>query len=175
MVISTNKDRGRASREVAEWCAGFDRLCRERGIRITAQRTAVYQALAEDTTHPTAECVYDRLRRRMSSLSFATVYRILECLESKGLIRRFTATNGVNRYDANLARHHHLVCRVCNSIVDFEDETLSNVKLPRSRPAGFTAEELEIRVMGTCEVCRRSRSKRSRSTSGRKPGKSGIQ
>jgi len=51
----------RHGREVDGWCSEFEKLCRSRGIRVTAQRLAVYRALAEDLAHPTAESVYSRL------------------------------------------------------------------------------------------------------------------
>src|SRR5689334_12073504 len=103
----------RMTRTVARWCADFERACRTRGVRLTPQRLAVYRALAEDLTHPTADGVLGRVRARMPSVSPASVYRILDSLERKGLIRRVGTTDGIARYDANLERHQHLVCRKC--------------------------------------------------------------
>src|SRR5215471_12122291 len=60
-----NKAKIRKGREVDDWCAEFEKLCRSRGIRVTAQRLAVYKALAEDLAHPTAESVYARLSKRL--------------------------------------------------------------------------------------------------------------
>jgi len=150
----------RPAARVARWCARFEARCRERGLRITAQRLAVYRALAQDTTHPTAESLYERLRPGMSSLSLATVYRILESLEQEGMIRRVSTTDGVGRFDANLLGHQHLVCRVCGRMTDFEAESLSKIELPRATAGGFIAEELDIRVVGTCFDCRRTASGR---------------
>ncbi len=144
----------RPPREVERWCRRFEDQCRERGIRVTGQRLAVYRALAVDATHPTAERVYARLRRQMSSLSHATVYRILEFLEDEGLVRRVSTTDGVGRFDANVAPHQHLVCRVCGSMRDCEDKSLSLLSLPHPVTAGFAAEELDIRIVGICQDCR---------------------
>jgi Fur family peroxide stress response transcriptional regulator len=138
------------------WSERFERLCRDRGIRVTPQRVAVYGLLARDNTHPTAEAVYARLRRRMSSLSLATVYRVLECLEREGLVHRVSAFDGVARYEAKLNRHHHFVCRVCDSIIDSEDNGIEECSLPRRAPTGFVPDELEIRILGICSTCRRA-------------------
>ena len=140
--------------EVAGWCERFENLCRERGIRVTTQRRAVYQALARDVTHPTAEAIHARLRGDMTSLSPATVYRILEFLEREGLVRRVSTTGGVGRFDANLTHHQHLVCRVCGSMTDFGQELPVQLRLPRGGTAGFVAEEFDIRIVGTCKKCR---------------------
>ncbi len=132
----------------------FEQLCRERGIRVTAQRTAVYRALARDPSHPTADAIYARLRAGMSSLSQATVYRILEFLESEGLIRRVSTTEGAGRYDANLEPHQHLVCRICGRMTDFQLDPPARLRLPRNRAEGFVAEDFDIRIVGTCRQCR---------------------
>ena len=134
----------------------FVSRCRARGVRVTTQRLAVFQALAEDATHPTADPLYAGLRKSMPSLSLSTVYRILESLEKEGLIRRVGATNGISRYDGNLLPHQHLVCRHCGGMTDLEDESLSRLRLSGVCYGGFVAEELDIRVLGTCVQCRRS-------------------
>ncbi len=129
-------------------------LCRERGIRVTAQRMAVYRALARDRSHPTADAIYARLRGGMSSLSQATVYRILEFLEKEGMVRKVSTTEGAARYDANLERHQHLVCRVCGRMTDFQMDPPAQLRLPRGGTEGFAAEDFDIRIVGTCRQCR---------------------
>ncbi len=137
----------------------FEQLCRERGIRVTAQRMAVYRALAADGSHPTADAIHARLRAGMSSLSPATVYRILEFLEREGLVRKVNTKEGAARYDANLETHQHLVCRVCGSMADFKMEPLERLRLPRIGTGGFVAEDFDIHIVGTCVRCRRAAQK----------------
>jgi Fur family peroxide stress response transcriptional regulator len=144
----------RSSGEVEQWCRRFEDSCRERGVRVTAQRLAVYRALAGDTSHPTADTVHARLRRSMSSLSQATVYRILEFLENEGLVRRVSTTDGVGRFDANISRHQHLVCRICGLMRDCDEESFSRLTIPLEPAAGFLPEELDIRIVGICAECR---------------------
>jgi Fur family peroxide stress response transcriptional regulator len=114
----------------------------------------VYRAVAADTGHPTAESVYARLRTEMSSLSLATVYRILEFLEAEGLVRRVSTTNSAGRFDANLSRHQHLVCRICGRMTDYEQVPLARLHLSQIAPSGFEVEELDIRLLGRCESCK---------------------
>lgn len=153
----------RPPQEVAHWCKRFEERCRERGIRVTTQRLAVYRALAADTSHPTADAVLARLRSEMPSLSHATVYRILEFLENERLVRRVSTTDGVGRFDANIARHQHLICRVCGRMRDCDEKNLSLLSFPQRSIAGFVAEELDIRIVGTCEECvGRPKARRSR-------------
>jgi len=139
----------------------FENECRRRGIRVTPQRMAVYRALAGDTSHPTADVLYARLRPAMSWLSLATVYRTLDSLEKEGLVRRVSTTGAVARYDANLRPHQHLVCRICGTIIDFENARLSSIALPELKSRDFLAEDLEIRVLGVCGSCRPGRAARA--------------
>ena len=134
----------------------FLELFRAKGIRITPQRMAVYEVLARDGSHPTAESIHARLRSGMASLSLATVYRILEFLEREGLLRRVSTTDAAGRFDANLSQHHHLVCRVCGKMTDFEEQFPVRPAMPRAVLGSFRAEQLEVRVLGTCHSCRRA-------------------
>jgi Fe2+ or Zn2+ uptake regulation protein len=134
----------------------FARRCREQGVRVTAQRLAVYRALAEDPSHPTADAIYRRLRGAMPSLSPATVYRVLESLVQDGLLRRVSTTGGAGRFDANLAPHQHLICRVCGRMTDVHAHAVPTVDIGRVaaqvRPR-FVVEDVDVRIVGRCETC----------------------
>jgi Fur family transcriptional regulator, peroxide stress response regulator len=140
-------------RVIDRWCAEFERTCRARGVRITPQRLAVYRALAADLTHPSADAILGRVRGALPSMSPASVYRILESLEREGLIRRVGTTEGIARYDANLERHQHLVCRKCGRMTDFKAPELSKLRLAPRVIRGFVVEELDVRIVGRCARC----------------------
>jgi Fur family transcriptional regulator, peroxide stress response regulator len=141
----------RQPNEVDHWCAEFEESCRNRGVRVTPQRLAVYRALVQDVSHPTADSLYKRLKGNFRGLSPATVYRTLEFLERENLIRRVSAPEAVARFDANLAAHQHLVCRICGSMADISLPELSDSKLPTV--SGFVIEELDIKLVGRCGIC----------------------
>jgi Fur family transcriptional regulator, peroxide stress response regulator len=132
----------------------FVSRCRERGVRLTAQRLAVFNALVRDATHPTADFLYAVLKETMPSLSLSTVYRILESLEAEGLIRRVSTVAGIARYDGNVAPHQHLVCRICGRMTDIARQSLSGLRVRGLHFVDFIAEELDIRIVGTCLGCR---------------------
>lgn len=151
---------GRHANEVEGWCSEFEKLCRSRGIRVTAQRLAVYRALAGDLAHPTAESVYSRLSKQLPGLSQATIYRTLQFFESENLIRRVSSPGSIGRFDANVDPHQHLVCRVCGSLEDVSVPELHSAAIPKV--SGFTVEELDIRLVGRCETCSGSKSSKSK-------------
>ena len=153
--MNRNKAQSRHSREVEGWCSDFEKQCRLRGIRVTPQRLAVYRALAEDLAHPTAESVYGRLSKQLRGLSQATIYRTLKFLEDEGLVRRVSSPGAIGRFDANVGPHQHLLCRACGSLEDISLPELHRAKIPKVR--GFKVEELDIRLVGLCRECSRSK------------------
>jgi Fe2+ or Zn2+ uptake regulation protein len=123
-------------------------------VRVTAQRLAVYEALCADGSHPTADSLWARLRGGMPALSRTTVYRVLDSLEREGLIRRVSSTGGVARFDGRPDAHQHLVCRVCGTIADVAVPALARLRVPRHAAPRFTAEHVEVQIVGRCAACR---------------------
>lgn len=167
--ISRNKMQSRHASEVDGWCSDFEKLCRSRGIRITAQRLAVYRSLAEDLAHPTAEAVYTQLSRQLPGLSQATIYRTLQFFESENLIRKVSSPGSIGRFDANVDPHQHLVCRICGTLEDVSIPELHSAVIPTVY--GFTVEELDIRLVGRCEACSGSKFPQSSKSKTRKSKK----
>jgi Fe2+ or Zn2+ uptake regulation protein len=122
---------------------------------VTAQRVAVFRAVLQDLSHPTADAVHRAILADLGSMSLATVYRTLEFLAGGGLLRRVSTPESVSRFDANLAPHQHLVCRGCGRMRDWDEAALHRVRLPRRSFAGFRPEMLDIRIVGLCEGCAR--------------------
>src|SRR6185503_631572 len=119
------------------------RRCREAGMNVTPQRMAVYRALLESEDHPSPELLYKRVRPKMPSLSLATIYKSLDALSKLGLAHRVSVAGDRKRYDANVDRHHHLVCTRCNKVIDHYDESFDAVVAPR-RLDGFVAHAVSV-------------------------------
>jgi Fur family peroxide stress response transcriptional regulator len=130
--------------------------CREAGMSVTPQRLAIYRALVETEDHPSPEAIYERVRPALPSLSLATIYKTLEALARLGLVHELPSTGNSRRYDANTARHHHLVCMRCDRVIDYADPALDRIAPPRRLP-GFTAHHLSISIHGLCETCAAAR------------------
>jgi Fur family peroxide stress response transcriptional regulator len=88
----------------------------------------------------------------MPALSLATVYKALDALLELGVAREVSVAGGTKRYDANLERHHHLVCTSCGHVSDYYSEALDALEPPR-RIGGFLPESLSVQVLGVCADC----------------------
>jgi Fur family peroxide stress response transcriptional regulator len=135
------------------------------GLKLTPQRIAIVRLFAHDTSHPTAQDLFERLRPTFPSMSFATVYNTLDTLARAGLagIVRLPGKRGdAARFDPNTAAHHHAVCDGCGAVLDIAAGTLAPTpgakkKLRRAAP-GFSVRAVERIYRGLCAHCARRRS-----------------
>jgi Fur family peroxide stress response transcriptional regulator len=136
------------------------RRFRERGLKVTPQRAAIYQALAETSRHPTADDLYRQVKRLHPMISQNTVYYSLSALQAAGLVREVNYWHDRARFDANMAAHHHLICLECRRIQDMADKTLDRLTIARGRNTGFEVVGHRVEFYGYCANCRRRRPRR---------------
>jgi len=128
------------------------------GLRMTPQRAVLLDVLGRMHHHPTADELYQRVRRVLPSVSPATVYRNVQTLVQAGVISTLEQAGGALRYDPNPDEHHHFTCMRCGEVVDVY---LSGVdyKLDtrRSGVRGARIESCEVQFRGICRRCRARR------------------
>lgn len=127
-------------------------LLRERGLRVTEPRVAVLAYLASTDRHPTAEEVESAVNGKEPTLSRASVYNVLHFLTNAGLATGMNVSDGPVRYDARVAPHHHLLCRVCGCVEDVPWEEFGIAErgvLPDGRPV----RTLSLTLDGICRAC----------------------
>jgi Fur family peroxide stress response transcriptional regulator len=134
----------------------FERACRERGLPVTAQRRTVFEMILDREDHPTADQVYEQVRRRLPTISRTTVYRVLDGLVGLGLITRICHPGSAARFDPKVHQHHHLVCLYCERIIDLEEQRLNRVAWPDVRRYGFEIRDYYIHFRGVCARCRKA-------------------
>jgi len=125
---------------------------RDKGLRVTQQRVAVLEFLLATPKHPTAEEVGAAVNRLVSTASRASVYNVLHSLKESGLIDELVVGDAVARYDANLDRHHHFICRACGAVEDVPFETFREAPRPRLAD-GHTVEDYTVTLRGVCPRC----------------------
>lgn len=130
---------------------------KEKRLRVTPQRFAVYANLLDRTDHPTAEQILGDLNRDAPMSSQATVYSSLQALYKAGLVREVLLEEGVRRYDANVAPHHHFRCETCGTIEDIAWDDIRDLSVGGLRP-GLQVERYEVTVYGHCEACTKAHS-----------------
>jgi Fe2+ or Zn2+ uptake regulation protein len=129
-------------------------LFRAHGRKITAQRLCIFRALQGDVTHPSAESVYEKVRREMPNVSLKTVYQTLNDLAELGAISVLDVGTGSSRFDPNVeTSHHHLVCRSCGKVRDLEAD-FPGLSVSRRASQGFAVDSAEVVFRGRCDECK---------------------
>jgi Fur family transcriptional regulator, peroxide stress response regulator len=132
----------------------FIAMLRKNGLQVTYQRLAVYQVLYFSKEHPSAEAVYQQVRKRFPMISLGTVYKTLERFHDVGLIQKVSPLTEVARYDAMTSPHVHMVCLECQSVQDADDPVME-LKLPIPERNGFKVTTQQILLHGYCAHCRK--------------------
>ncbi|HXG22636.1 MAG TPA: transcriptional repressor [Methylomirabilota bacterium] len=130
--------------------------------RVTRQLAAVYEALQGDLSHPSAEEIYQRVRRTLPHISLGTVYRNLQRLVEEGKVRLLLLDERVARYDAMTAEHDHFICQQCGCVIDILLARERQMNLTPLLEQGFTVASHSLAVHGLCRQCRGRRPKKSR-------------
>ena len=129
--------------------AGVENLLREHKLKVTKTRVEVMMLLKNTHLHPSAEMIMAKLQEQGMSLSFASVYNILETFYKNGLIGRMKDENNVMRFDANTNFHIHLVDENTHEITDYFDEDLTNIfkkKVKKLRDENIDAKSVTVLI-----------------------------
>jgi len=129
----------------------ISRKLTEKGLRVTPQRIAVYEAVTKLNNHPSAESILKYIKKTSPHIASATVYKVLDALTENGLIKRVKTEKDIMRYDAILEKHHHLYCSETDRIEDYQDEHLDrlieNYFKEREIP-DFEIEDIKLQING---------------------------
>ncbi len=125
---------------------------------MTSQRRLILATLQECPDHPTAEEIFELARRKDSDLHLSTVYRTLRWLEEEGFVspRWFEDERRQERFDTLSAAnrdHDHFRCRICNTIIEFSEPLMDEIKSAYQRRFGGRVESATLTFYGVCEHC----------------------
>lgn len=142
----------RASDRTSDRASDIVGQLQAKGLRVTPQRAAIYANLLNRTDHPTVEQILADLNGELPLSSKATVYSALNALQAVGLVRQVLLEEGVTRYDAHVASHHHFRCQACGAIQDLAWEVFDAPHFERL-PTGLQVNSHEVTIHGLCERC----------------------
>jgi Fur family peroxide stress response transcriptional regulator len=129
----------------------FQEKLKEKGLKVTPQRIAIYNAVVNLENHPTAENIADIIKTDYPSISVGTVYKVLNVLVDTGLLKKVKSEKDLMRYDARLEHHHHLYCIDTDRIEDYEDKELDVLVkeyFKRKKIKNFEIEDFKLQITG---------------------------
>lgn len=133
------------------------KLLREKCLKPTTQRITILRELKKLHTHIEAEELFYHLRKKSAKISLATIYRTLERLSQKGLIKKVNFGDGYMRYEINLSdiHHDHLICEECGKIIEFFNPEIEGLQNNICSEYNFQSTHHTTIIHGTCEDCQK--------------------
>ena len=122
-------------------------------LKLTPQREAVLKVILEREDHPTASEIFEAARKRLPTISYATVYNSLRYLKDAGLVHEISFGDSASRYDRETDRHDHAICTGCGSLVDFDLPEAAKLISAAARKSKFKPESVHLTLRGICPDC----------------------
>jgi Fur family ferric uptake transcriptional regulator len=127
----------------------IERLCVERGLKMTGQRRVIARVLSEASDHPDVEELYRRASALDARISIATVYRTVRLLEEKGILERRDFGGGRARYEPTEHGHHyHLIDIDTGKVIEFQDPEYERLMQTMAERLGFELVSLRLELFG---------------------------
>lgn len=135
----------------------FNNFAASKGLRSTRQRDIILDIFLSTHQHVSVEELYFKIKASNPGIGHATVYRTLKLFSEAGLAREILLHDGQTRYEHVVAgeHHDHLVCTGCNSIIEFEDETIEKLQKEIAARHGFIINSHKMEIYGICAACRK--------------------
>ena len=116
----------------------IERICQEKGLRMTEQRRVIARVMSVSEDHPDVEMLYQRVNAVDARISIATVYRTVRLFEEFDILERHEFGNGRARYEEISKRHHdHLINLQSGEVLEFRNEEIEELQRQVAEKLGY--------------------------------------
>jgi Fe2+ or Zn2+ uptake regulation protein len=122
-------------------------------LRMTHQRELILEELGNCHNHPTADALYERIKKKLPRISLATVYRNLEILSEAGMIRKLEISGRQKRFDKEIEQHDHVFCVQCRRVDDIKFDQSRLISLEEEQTLGYKISGCRVEFYGLCPKC----------------------
>mgnify|MGYP000032390048 CR=1 FL=1 len=134
----------------------------EKYFPLTRQRKAILEYLRKVKTHPSADEIFEVVRKNLPRISLGTVYRNLEKMCKKGLIRKIEIADTKKRFDATVDNHYHIRCDICGRVDDLHGARFMDLENISNKLRGYKIIGFSIELTGICPRCLKSKKIRNK-------------
>jgi Fur family peroxide stress response transcriptional regulator len=139
----------------AQLLNSFTTKCQENNLKVTPQRTAIYQELLGAHDHPSADAIHKRVRKKFPHISLDTVNRTVLAFADLGIVKVVEGYGRPKRFDPNIENHHHFQCIKCHKIIDFHNRGYDQLEVPRDMKSKLTVLNKKVVLEGLCAECKK--------------------
>jgi Fe2+ or Zn2+ uptake regulation protein len=125
-------------------------------LRNTEPRRIILQEIKHSKSHPTADEIYEIVKKKVPRVSLGTIYRNLELLCQEGLIQKIEMGGAQKRFDGHTENHYHFRCVNCGRIEDLTDGSLEEVEMVLTKLSPYEILGHRIELTGRCHPCNSS-------------------
>lgn len=122
-------------------------------MRITTQRQIILEELSKVASHPTANEVYEMVRRRLPRIGLGTVYRNLELMAETGMILKIEVGGTQKRFDATIIPHYHVRCVECGKVDDIKMPIQHAINEAAAQASKYQIMGHHVEFTGLCSEC----------------------
>ena len=127
----------------------IERLCQDKGLKMTRQRRVIARVLSESDDHPDAQAVFRRSARVDPGISQATVYRTVRLFEETGILERRDFGDGPKRYEEAAGEHHdHLIDVATGKVIEFHNDEIERLQVQVARRLGYSLVGHRLELFG---------------------------
>ena len=126
----------------------LSRVLRERNFKVTVPRIKILKYLLKNRVHPTADLIYQEVKKELPKISYATIYNNLNYFIEKDLLKRIRIHKDYDIFDIDTSIHSHFVCSKCSKIYDIP----FNIRKPK-KIKGHLINDISINFSGICKTC----------------------
>lgn len=128
-------------------------IFKEKKLKLTPQRLAVYKYLMSTSEHPSAEVIYKAIQEDFPTMSLATVYKALKTLVEVGLVQELNVGEGNFRYDGNADSHPHIQCVSCGRVDDLMNLSFDHLNFEVEKNSDYKVLSNQTYFYGLCKDC----------------------
>jgi len=119
------------------------------------QRDAIVRVLRSTSTHPSAEWIYEQVKKEIPNIGLATVYRNLRILKESGEVSEIHTSKDITRFDSNTSTHYHFCCDRCGKVIDLDESIDTTIEARIAKKTGLRVTRHHLELGGVCLECQK--------------------
>ena len=123
--------------------------------RETKQREAILRVLMNTKSHPTADLIYDEVKKEIPNISKGTVYRNLKVLQENGQVSELNLNGTISRFEVKQDSHYHFRCEKCGRVSDIDMPVDRELDRHIEKITGLKISYHQLEFRGLCKDCQK--------------------
>ena len=123
--------------------------------RETKQREAILRVLMNTKSHPTADLIYDEVKKEIPNISKGTIYRNLKVLQESGQVSELNLNGTISRFEVKQDSHYHFRCEKCGRVSDIDMPVDRELDRQVEKGTGLKVSYHQLEFRGLCKDCQK--------------------